>query len=154
MNNKNLSLGDMSTIKNDNMPTDTGQLLFTGDKIGSYKAIKLLGAGGMGQVYLVENIQIHKQYALKVLPPHLSKNKSFINRFRVEARVMADLKHPNIISVHNIGHDKNHDLYYLVMEYVEAKRDKPAITAIRCMEHMLLKQYIKIRVRKISGHCI
>ena len=87
--NKNLSLGDMNTLVGDEITETDGQLLFFGDKISDYRVIKLLGAGGMGQVYLVENVQMHKQYALKVLPPHLSKNKIFIDRFRVEARVMA-----------------------------------------------------------------
>ena len=121
MNKDNLSLGDMTTLNGDEIvKTGGGQLLFTGDEIGGYKVMKQLGAGGMGQVYLVENIQMRKQYALKVLPPHLSQNKNFIDRFRVEARVMADLDHPNIVGVMNIGHDTERKLYYLVMQYVSS----------------------------------
>ena len=121
MNKENFSLGDMNTLNGDKIvKTGGGQLLFAGDEIGGYKVIKQLGAGGMGQVYLVENIQMHKQYALKVLPPHLSQNKNFIDRFRVEARVMADLDHPNIVGVMNIGHDTERSLYYLVMQYVSS----------------------------------
>ena len=115
---KNLSIGEMNIISGDSAASQNKQLLFAGDEIGGYKVIKQLGAGGMGEVYLVENIQMHKLYALKILPPKLSKNDKFVERFRVEARVMADLKHPNIVSVHNIGHDVELNLYYLVMEFI------------------------------------
>ena len=118
----NLSLGDMKTLNEKN----SVQQLFSDDKIGGYKVIKQLGSGGMGQVYLAENIQMHKQYALKVLPPHLSQNQNFIDRFRVEARVMADLEHQNIVGVMNIGHDEKRELYYLIMQFIEAGENKPA----------------------------
>jgi serine/threonine protein kinase len=126
MDDKNFSLGGLNTLPGNGWSGENLELLPRGIEIGGYKVISLLGAGGMGQVYLVENIQMHKQYALKILPPHLSKNNTFIDRFRVEARVMADLKHNNIVGVMNIGHDKKRELYYLVMEYIEAGENKPA----------------------------
>ena len=91
-----------------------------GDNVAVYKIIKPLGKGGMGFVYLVKNILINKLYALKILPTVLSEDRIFIDRFRVEARIMADLKHPNIVNVHDIKHDEKRDLYYLVMEYVSS----------------------------------
>ena len=121
----NLSLGDMNTLNGDEI-NKKGELLYPGDEIGGYKIIHKLGAGGMGQVYLVENIQMHKKYAMKVLPPNLSRDKRFIDRFRVEARVMADLKHPNIVDVKTINHDKSRNLYYLVMEFIEFDNGKSA----------------------------
>ena len=117
---KELSLGNMNTLKGKETNKTIEQLLFNGDRIGDYKVIKLLGAGGMGQVYLVENVHMHKQYALKVLPPNLSQNSNFIDRFKVEARVMADLEHPGIVRVHNIGHDEKLGFYYLAMSYIES----------------------------------
>ena len=124
--NKNLSIGEMNTIINDGTNNDIA-LLFAGDVISDYKVIKQLGSGGMGQVYLVENIQMHKLYALKVLPPYLSENEMFVDRFRVEARVMADLKHPNIVGVHTLGHDEKQNLYYLVMEYISSENSEKRI---------------------------
>ena len=121
----NLSLGDMNTLNGDEI-NKKGELLYPGDEIGGYKIIHKLGAGGMGQVYLVENIQMHKKYAMKVLPPNLSRDKRFIDRFRVEARVMSDLKHPNIVDVKTINHDKFRNLYYLVMEFIEFDNGKSA----------------------------
>ena len=124
-----LSLGNMKTKLlqgNGQTLADGVRILKNTEEIGGYKVVKLLGSGGMGQVYLAENIQMHKQYALKVLPHHLSQNRSFIDRFRVEARVMADLKHPNIVQVMNIGEDKERNLYYLVMEFISG------VTSVGC----------------------
>ena len=116
---KNDSIGEQNTIcRSKSISGDNISFLKIGNEIAGYKILKRLGAGGMGQVYLVENIQMHKRYALKVLYPNLYQNDILINRFRVEARVMADLKHPNIVPVHNVGFDEKLKLYYLVMEYI------------------------------------
>ena len=97
--------------------------LSPGDIVGQFKIIKLLGHGGMGQVYLVENVQMHKKYALKILPEELSNDSQFISRFRVEARVMADLDHENIVKVHHMGEDNGR--YFLVMDFIAGKDDNP-----------------------------
>jgi len=96
--------------------TRTAYLLKTGEQLGDYRVINPLGAGGMGEVYLVEHQHLRKQYALKILPADLAEDETFIDRFRIEARVMADLEHPGIVRVHNFGTDKGR--YYLVMDYV------------------------------------
>ena len=116
--NKKRSIGLMNTLPGNKTTNSRREVLSPGDNIGTYKVIKPLGKGGMGFVYLVENVQIHKLYALKVLPPILSNNRIFVDRFRVEARVMADLKHPSIVNVHHIKHDSVKKLYYLVMEFI------------------------------------
>ena len=129
MNDK-FSIGGMNTVKSPVSPrrfssyegqaggNGSARILKDGAEIGGYKVIKQLGAGGMGQVYLVKNIQMRKLYALKVLLPYLSKNREFIDRFKIEARVMADLEHPNIVKVHYVNEDKARGLYYLVMEFI------------------------------------
>ena len=146
--NENLSLGDMNTLTGDEVNKTNGQLLSVGDKIGGYKVIKQLGAGGMGQVYLVENIHMHKQYALKVLPPNLSQNSNFIDRFKVEARVMADLEHPGIVGVHNIGHDEKRGLYYLAMSYIEAGENQPSDLEVLLKEQKKLPEEEVLKITK------
>ena len=132
MNDK-FTIGGMNTLDTPMFGGFGGAcILKDGDEIVGYNVISQLGAGGMGQVYLVENIQMHKKYALKVLPPHLSSNDRFIDRFRVEARVMADLNHPNIVGVMNIGHDKERKLYYLVMEFISSVDScQPALHSLK-----------------------
>ena len=97
--------------------------LKAGEVLGQYRVVRKLGAGGMGEVYLAENIQMHKCYALKVLPPALSRDPQFIGRFKVEARVMADLDHPRIVRVHHMGEERG--LYYLAMDYVAGADGEP-----------------------------
>lgn len=97
--------------------------LKAGRQLGPYRVVRPLGAGGMGEVYLVEHVHMNKQYALKLLPADLAGDGEFIDRFRIEARVMADLEHPHIVRVHNFGEEDG--VYYLVMDYVEGPDGAP-----------------------------
>ena len=97
--------------------------LTEGDTLGGYKVIKPLGRGGMGEVYLVEHTEMGKRYAMKLLSAAHSRDPSFRDRFRVEARLMADLEHPGIVRVHNMGEEGGR--YFLVMDYVEAASGEP-----------------------------
>ncbi len=89
------SIGDDVTMK----PAATakgGYELAPGKRLGDYEIVKGLGIGGMGQVYEAVNIHMRKRYALNLLPRSAADTPAFVERFRTEARVMADLQHPNI----------------------------------------------------------
>ncbi|MCB9643161.1 MAG: protein kinase [Myxococcales bacterium] len=86
-------------------------------QIGIYRVIKSLGGGGMGVVYLVEDMEAGGQYALKVLSPSLTLTEREIRRFRREFMTMSRLRHPNIVEVYESGMDD--DSLYFVMEYVK-----------------------------------
>jgi len=88
----------------------------TGKTLGDYELIRELGRGGMGVVYLAEHKRLKNRYAIKVLPEELKKDEQFIQRFHIEAGVMARLDHPNVVRVHNMGREG--DTYYIVMEYI------------------------------------
>ena len=77
---------------------------------------RLLGRGGMGEVYLARQQSLDRPVALKVLKPELIANPTYLSRFEVEATVVARLNHPNIVQVFTMG--RHHDLRYLAMEYV------------------------------------
>jgi uncharacterized protein (TIGR03067 family) len=84
-----------------------------------YRLLKVLGEGGMGAVYLAHDTELDRKVALKL--PHFSggRSKDQSERFRREARLAANLSHPNICRIHDIG---EHDAQmYLTMEYVEGK---------------------------------
>ena len=87
------------------------------DTLGQYRIINLLGRGGMGEVYLAENIHNRKRCALKTLPADLAADDRFIGRFTVESRVMMDLRHQRIVQVHHMGEDNG--TYFLTMDYIE-----------------------------------
>ena len=87
-----------------------------GDRIDQYTIIRSLGAGGMSEVYLVED-NLGRHYAMKVLSARLTGDDAFRERFKVEAKVMASLNHPNIIGLHSYFEEQGN--YCLVMEYLE-----------------------------------
>ena len=91
---------------------------FIGRELGDYRILQEIGPGGMGRVFLAENIHHKKEYALKILPGNLSRDSNFRKRFFDEARVMSELEHPNIVRVHHMGEDQG--IYYLVMDYIKS----------------------------------
>jgi serine/threonine-protein kinase len=85
--------------------------------LGDYKILKKLGAGGMGSVFLAEQVSLQRHVALKVLSKELAAKEAFVQRFVREARVMAKLDHPNILRCFDAG--AAHGYHYLVMEYAD-----------------------------------
>lgn len=85
---------------------------------GKYKVLGVLGAGGMGQVFLAEHTLMRRRSALKVLPKSLTADPSAVERFLREARAIAALDHPNIVRAYDID-TTDETLHFLVMEYVE-----------------------------------
>ncbi|MBA4192175.1 MAG: hypothetical protein C0467_29720 [Planctomycetaceae bacterium] len=82
-----------------------------------YRLLELIGAGGMGAVYLCEHTMMRRLVALKVLPVEKLEDKSNEERFYREARAVAALDHPNIVRAYDIDHYEK--LHFLVMEYVD-----------------------------------
>ncbi|UCD58105.1 MAG: serine/threonine protein kinase, partial [Candidatus Hydrogenedentota bacterium] len=88
-----------------------------GTKLGNYEIESLLGRGGMGVVYKVRQISLDRPVALKILPPALSSDASFVKRFRREARAVAKLDHSNIVQIFDIAEEEG--LHFFSMQYVE-----------------------------------
>jgi hypothetical protein len=93
--------------------------LTSGTKLGPYEIQSPLGAGGMGEVYRARDTRLDRTVAIKILPPHLSDNPEAKQRFDREARTISSLNHPNICTLHDVGHQDGID--YLVMEYLEGE---------------------------------
>src|SRR6266853_1467667 len=77
--------------------------LSPGTKLGRYEIRSKIGEGGMGEVYLAEDTQLHRKVALKVLPPEVAANSDRMRRFKQEAQAAAALNHPNIAHIYEIG---------------------------------------------------
>ncbi|MDD2370729.1 MAG: Stk1 family PASTA domain-containing Ser/Thr kinase [Firmicutes bacterium] len=90
-----------------------------------YKIIKILGTGGMADVYLGEDIMLDKLIAIKILKKELINNRESVRYFKNEAEVISHLSHPNIVEVYDVGMSDGHP--YIVMEYVEGKTLKEII---------------------------
>ncbi len=117
----NNSIGDDKTV----VPGGGGREseLKGGDRLGQYEIIKLLGRGGMGQVYLARHAMMHTKHAVKLLPSEYADRPGFIDRFRAEMQVMAKLQHPGIVNVTHA--DVDNGRYYLVMEFIGGESDTP-----------------------------
>ncbi len=89
----------------------------TGKTILHYKIIKKLGEGGMGVVYLAEDLNLERKVAIKFLPHHISAGNEELEQFKIEAKAAASLTHPNITTIHAI--EESGDLTFIVMEYID-----------------------------------
>src|SRR4051812_30124421 len=85
-------------------------------KIGSYRLLQPLGAGGMSSVYRAVHVETGHEVAVKILPRSLAKNPTLLQRFLREAKSAEALEHPNIVAIYDHGVDNGQ--YYLVLEYV------------------------------------
>ncbi|TWT90608.1 Serine/threonine-protein kinase PrkC [Pseudobythopirellula maris] len=90
-----------------------------GFMLGKYKLLGQIGKGGMSAVYLAEHIMMRRRVAIKVLPKNRVADKSYLERFQLEARAVAKLDDPNIVRAYDI--DNEGDTHYIVMEYVEGR---------------------------------
>jgi serine/threonine-protein kinase len=88
----------------------------SGQQLGSYKILSLLGVGGMGEVYQAHDAKLGRDVAIKVLPAGFVHDAERLARFQREARMLAALNHPNIATIHGLEHSAG--VHYLVMELV------------------------------------
>ncbi|MEV6771361.1 protein kinase [Nocardia sp. NPDC051030] len=109
-----------------------------GTVVGGYRIVRVLGAGGMGTVYLAKHPSLPRMDALKVLSADLTRDREFRGRFEREANVVAGLDHPNIVAVHNRGEEN--DRLWIAMQYVEGtdasaelKRDPTSMNPLRAL---------------------
>ena len=92
---------------------------FVGKTIGRYRIVEHLGRGGMAEVYKAYQPSLDRYVAIKLMHSFLADEKEFLTRFQREARVVATLRHPNIVQVHDFDVDSG--VYYMVMEFIEGE---------------------------------
>ena len=112
--------------------------LTPGTRLGPYEILSPLGAGGMGEVYRARDTRLGRSIAIKVLPESLATDVDRLRRFEREARAVAALNHPNILSVHDIG--EQNGIHYIVTELLDGqtlreKLDAGPISSKRAIEY-------------------
>ena len=91
-------------------------MIKTDTQLGKFKVKRLIGKGGMADIYLAKDTLLSREVAIKVLPPEMAQNQDWIARFNQEVLATANLFHPNIVTVYDVGQEK--DIHFYVMEYL------------------------------------
>jgi serine/threonine protein kinase/tetratricopeptide (TPR) repeat protein len=119
-----------------------------GDKFNQYRILSMLGAGGMGEVYVAEDTSLRRNVALKFLPAVLTKDKAHLRRFETEARAVAALSHPNVCIIHEVieTEDRRH---CIVMEYIEGMTLRQRMA----MGHIGVDEALDIAAQIASALC-
>lgn len=100
--------------------------LSPGQKLGKYEIRRLIGRGGMAEVYLAHNPDLNSDVAIKLLHPYIVNSEDMVRRFRQEAQAIASLNYPNIIRVFDFFANEN--TFYMVMEYVNGSNLRQLIS--------------------------
>ncbi len=87
--------------------------------IGGFKILKLIGVGGMGEVYLARQLSLDRDVALKIFPPDWAADRERVQRFLNEVRLLARLEHPNIVTAYEAGEDDG--VLFVAMAYVNGE---------------------------------
>lgn len=113
---------------------------------GRYEIIKLIGEGGMANVYLAFDPILKRNVAVKILRGDLSNDEKFVKRFKREAISASSLAHPNIVEIYDVGEENGN--YFIVMEYVDGVTLK---TLIKKRGKMILAEALDITKQVASG---
>ncbi len=114
-------------------------------RVGRYEIVRLLGRGGMGEVYLASDSALGRRVAIKILPAALQSDAKMRGRFMNEARAVAALNHPNVITIHDLATTDARDTgfpseaLYLVLEYLEGEgldeiMDRRRLSTTECLD--------------------
>ncbi len=120
VNQLGMSTTDRRTTQDSLIPGEAGEAAprdLTGITLEDFRVEKVLGRGGMGEVYLATQVSLNRLVALKVLRPDFASNPTYLGRLKTEATAVAKLNHPNIVHVYTLGCVD--DLHFIAMEYVQ-----------------------------------
>jgi len=100
-------------------PGESHEATLVGRTISHYQVLSLLGAGGMGEVYLARDPRLDRTVALKILPGELAADADRLQRFTREAKAASALNHPNVATIYDVG--ESDGISFIVMEHVEGE---------------------------------
>lgn len=106
-------------------------------QLSHYRILRKLASGGMGDVYLAQDLRLNRYVALKILPPQYTWDADRLARFEQEARITSTVNHPNVVTIHDIEHDDG--THFIVTEYVDGETlrhrlDRQRLSLIEAVE--------------------
>ncbi len=119
-------------------------------RLDRYEIRSLLGKGGMGEVYLAEDMRLHRKVALKILPSAMAANQDRMRRFEQEATSAAALNHPHIAHIYEIGESEG--THFIALEYVEGETLRDRIHSHQTSLKDLLKSLIQVAQGLTKAH--
>ncbi len=124
--------------------------LAAGSTLSHYRIVSEVGAGGMGEVYLVEDSRLHRKAALKILPSEMAANQDRMRRFIQEAQAAATLNHPNIAHIYEIGESEGTN--FIAMEFVDGKTLREKTHQEKTELRVLLKHLLQVAEGLAKAH--
>jgi len=121
-----------------------------GQTVGSYRIVKSLGAGGMGEVYLADDQRLGRKVALKLLPDYLIDDQSRRRRFTQEARSASSLNHPNIVTIYEIGEADGH--HFIATEFIEGETLRQHMIRVRASVEEVLGIAVQVASALAAAH--
>jgi serine/threonine protein kinase/Flp pilus assembly protein TadD len=111
-------------------------------KISHYRILEKLGAGGMGEVYLAEDMKLGRKVALKILSEEYTTNRDRLNRFEQEACAASALNHPNILTIYEVGTDEGR--HFIATEYIDGKTLRRRLAGTALEVHNILDISVQV----------
>lgn len=128
----------------------SGTSTLVGQTLGSYRVLRLIGVGGMGQVYCAKDARLNREVAIKVIHPTDSANPDVLRRFEQEAHALAALNHPNLLAIYDIGiHD---GLPFIVSELLVGETLRTRINREPLTYHRALDFAVQILTGLVAAH--
>jgi len=114
-------------------------------QIGHYRILEKLGAGGMGEVYLAEDMKLGRKVAIKILSEEYTTNRDRLHRFEQEACAASALNHPNILTIHEVGQDDGR--HFIATEFI----DGVTLRAKMAERHLEIRELLDIAIQVASA---
>ena len=121
-----------------------------GQTLSHYRIVSKLGAGGMGEVYLAEDIRLGRKVALKILDVDLTRHEDRVRRFEQEARAASGLSHPNILTIFDIG--KEDSTHFIATEFIEGLTLRSVLTRARMKLGEVLEIALQVAGALAAAH--
>jgi len=140
------TLGISSGVVEERLSTDSD---ISGQTLGQYKVMELVGRGAMAMVYRGYQPMIDRYVAIKLVRPHFATDQEFMVRFQREATAIARLRHPNVVQVYDFGIEESR--YYMVLEFIDGPTLKQVLQQARAEGRRLPSSQVTMIINDVAA---